>query len=76
MTEHKIGEVFLDTENFKESKKVKCVKEKVKKGYYVKCFKCAYDGSGACITCLPVQREDNTGVYFIETTEPLTTEKL
>ena len=28
MTEHKIGEVFLDAENFNPPKKVKCVKGK------------------------------------------------
>jgi len=62
MTERKIGEVFLDSENFVAPKKVKCVK-------FTTCKTCIYQGSFSCkkIIC--------TGEQFIETNEPLTTKK-
>ena len=61
MKEHKIGEVFLDTESFKEPKKVKSVR-------FTTCKSCIYQGFHGC------QDRVCIGVHFIETDEPLTTE--
>jgi len=67
MTEHKIGEVFLDTEKFHEPKKVKRIQGSNLKS---NCRLCVYYGKSAKI-CANVFCE---GVFYIETDEPLTTE--
>ena len=77
MIEHKIGEVFLDTENFNPPKKVKCVENSI--GYHA-CELCSYDmlceKDDGKILCTYYERQSEDDVMFIETTEPLTTEKL
>ena len=74
MTEYKIGEVFLDTDNFPKPKKLKCVKDNDE----LLCHLCAYNYNHhyLCknVNCLKCERLDNNSVYFIETKEPLTTE--
>ncbi|MFA6809058.1 MAG: hypothetical protein WCR27_08700 [Eubacteriales bacterium] len=68
MTEHKIGEVFLDTENFEEPKRLKCVEDTK----YINCGKCAYCGMYGCI----IDYAEDCNEYFIETNEPLTISRL
>jgi hypothetical protein len=80
MTEHKIGEVFLDIENFNQQKRLKCVD----KDKETQCKPCVYWRTGIHISesrclnysqcCYNYQRKDSENVVFIETTEPLTTE--
>lgn len=77
MTEHKIGEVFPDNENFDEPKKIKCV-ETENDRLTPKCYNCVYDGF--CMDmrvvpeCVKEERYAEDDVYFIETDQPLTTE--
>ena len=73
MTEHKIGEVFLDAENFNPPKKVKCVKGKSGTD---DCEHCCYNSCDCkLVRCLGEENEDGLYRYFIETKEPLTTKK-
>jgi len=70
MKYHPINSVFIDDENFKPAKRLKCVE-----GDH--CNQCGYDPISPCdhgIACTPTSREDGKDVYFIETDEPLTTE--
>jgi len=69
MKQYKINQVFLDTENFPEPKRLKCVEEK---GDW--CVGCAYEVSDSLcdhIFCSKIERMDESNVYFIETDEPL-----
>ena len=66
MTEHKIGEVFLDKEKFNEPKNVKRIQGSNLKS---NCTRCVYYGKSTII-CANVFCE---GVFYIETSEPLTT---
>lgn len=68
MKEHKIGEVFEDSENFTPAKRMKCVE-----GDH--CSECGYYDMPPCdriVACSPSLREDKKDVYFIESDEPLT----
>ena len=68
MKQYKIGEVFLDTDNFPKPKKLKCVK------FNQTCDACIY-GFNHCGTMIPFKRPcENGQIMFIETNEPLTTE--
>jgi len=73
MKQYKIGEVFMDTEHFKEPKRVKCVEDN---GSTDDCLNCLYDRNKACyrneVKC--GDRKDGKVVHFIETDEPLTEE--
>jgi hypothetical protein len=70
MIQHKINEVFIDSENFTPAKRLKCVED-----IAISC-KC----EGECIfynipchdiMCTSFYRGTKDSVYFIETTEPL-----
>ena len=70
MKHYKLNEVFLDTENFHEPKRLKCVKG-------IECANmCAYWKSRMChkIACANGETKDGDNKYFIETNEPLTFE--
>ena len=69
MTEHKIGEVFIDTKNFQEPKMMKCIEEQER----FLCNGCVHLLDNRCI--ISNARNCLTGrIIFIETNETLTTE--
>ena len=72
--EYKIGEVFLDTENFEKPKRVKCIEDKIGEG----CSKCIYigdlDSVFYCERIICTGRESSDGIsrIYLQTDEPLT----
>lgn len=66
MKKYKIGQVFEDTENFEQPKRLKCVDA-------CDTSKCAYEGC-VCddIGCLSNENDDGIDRMFIETEEPVT----
>lgn len=70
MKQYNLNQVFIDTENFSEPKRLKCVPDEYEK---LSCYSCVYDNLDCNILeCLPHNRADKIGVHFIETDEPLT----
>ena len=72
MIQRKVNEVFIDSENFKEPKMLKCVENPNSV-----CPNCVYKYIGGCnhIACLGIERLDHTTVMFIETNEPVSHDK-
>jgi len=69
MKQYNLNQVFEDTKNFPEPKRLKCVE-----GDH--CNQCGYVQISPCdhgVACTATFRTDGKDVYFIETDEPLTT---
>ena len=65
MIQRKVNEVFTDSENFKEPKRIKCVEDD---GAPIWCESCAYNNNIACKyqICIKSTRDDNVYCHFIK----------